>query len=127
FLMLGSRQPHLIDVGQHRTMYCLVHDSSGRLVAFGGADACAYLYDYDDEKLVARLEHPWPVTSISFSPDAETLACRISNGDLYLWSGWKGNQPRRQIISCYARTDGRIDPGICYHPRQPFMVAYGQQ
>jgi WD40 repeat protein len=71
----------------------LAASADGKLVALGGEDGAAYLYDPSSGKEVRKLPgHGDWVTALTYSPDGKLLAAGTQEGKLFLWEADTGKK-----------------------------------
>src|SRR5258708_24669959 len=76
----------LVLKGQESTVYVLAFSPDGKLLASGGFDDTAMLWDTATGKSVAIFkDHSGSVYSLAFSPDGKILASGSADNTIILW------------------------------------------
>ncbi len=75
----------------------LAYAADSRLLASGGEDRLAYLWDLSQEEPIAEYAHPAEVERVSFNPATGFLACGTASGELFLWDQVLPSTPRSRV------------------------------
>lgn len=74
-------------LGQHKeAVHGVAFSPNGKIVASGGGDQVAKLWDLSERRLIRSLKHSSPVNSVRFSPNNQTIATADEKGTIRLWS-----------------------------------------
>ncbi|MGB0715645.1 MAG: protein kinase domain-containing protein [Phycisphaerae bacterium] len=109
-------------VGEHTRngIRSVAYSPDGDLVASGGYDNTACIWDLKSSKLIHRLEgHEEVVTGVAFSPDQQLLATSAANASVYVWDVTNG-----QLIKKLAGHDSWL-AGVRFSPDGTMLASYG--
>ena len=101
-------------------VYCLAVSPDGRLLAAGGADTLARVWNVDDKKPVATLDkHADWVLGVSFSRDGKLLATASADKNVWIWNTatWES--------SVKLREDETVHGAACAADAKMLLLAVG--
>ena len=102
--------------GHEENPECVAYSPNGRLIATGGGDQLALIWDSATGALLHTLRgHDGSVLGVSFSPDNRTLASADGEGGIRIWDAARGFEIAR------VRDSGSVK-GIAYSPNGRFLA-----